>query len=325
MPRPRFFLLLALAAIGIAVAVHLAMGLLRGGRASAAPAPVAVDAPKMLTVRGSLPPGHILRPDDLAEVRWPVGAPPAGAIAAGSPEAKSLPGAVTRRSFAAGELLVRGSVISPGERGFLAAIVSPGHRAIALSVEAETSAGGLIWPGDRVDIILTQEIREDGVPLAQQVVSETILENVRILSTDQKLDSATDAAGTVEGKVEPRRVPTTVTVEVTPEQAERVTVGGTLGRLHLTLRGVAADAQAVLPPPEAPGVPTAPPGQPARPGGTTVTWAGAVSPALGAVRPRATTALSAPPAPSAPSPAQSPRGDAARQSGVRVYRGPAGA
>jgi pilus assembly protein CpaB len=337
MPRPRFFLILALAAIGIALAAHLLVG--RGSRAVAAPGnaaagPAAARAPKVLTVRGSLPPGHILRPDDLAEVRWPVGSPPAGALMAGSPEARALAGAVTRRSFAAGELLVKGSVISPGERGFLAAIVSPGHRAIALSVEAETSAGGLIWPGDRVDIILTQEIREDGVPLAQQVVSETILEDVRVLSTDQKLDSATDSAGTVEGKVEPRRVPTTVTVEVTPDEAERVTVGRTLGRLHLTLRGVEAEPTRPGPAEPVAGTAVPVPGPDARgvtrgvSGSVThsVTWAGGVSPALGAVRQRSQPALSAAPAAAQPpAPPAEARADPNRQSGVRVYRGSAGA
>jgi pilus assembly protein CpaB len=322
MPRPRFFLLLALVSVGIAAAVHLFLGAGRSSRASAAPPRAAVSAPAVLTVRTAVPPGHILRPDDVAELRWASGAPPAGAILAGSPEARALAGAVTRRSLSAGELLVRGSVISPGERGFLAAIVSPGHRAIALSVEAETSAGGLIWPGDRVDIILTQEIREDGVPLAQQVVSETILEDVRILSTDQKLDSAADTAGTVEGKVEPRRVPTTVTVEVTPDQAERVTVGGTLGRLHLTLRGVAAEEGRPMLPEPMVGVEGPPFAAVAAQRGT---WAGAVSPALGAVKPRSP-GLSAAPAPSSTAPAAGPRrDDPSRQSGVRVYRGPAGA
>lgn len=322
MPRLRLFLLLALVAVGLAAAFHLFLGAGRSSRASAAQPRAAVTAPSVLTVRAALPPGHILRPDDVRELRWATGTPPAGAILAGSAEAKALAGAVTRRSLAAGELLVRGSVISPGERGFLAAIVSPGHRAIALSVEAETSAGGLIWPGDRVDIILTQEIREDGVPLAQQVVSETILEDVRILSTDQKLDSATDVAGTVEGKVEPRRVPTTVTVEVTPEQAERVTVGGTLGRLHLTLRGVAAEAEQLPPPEPLAGVAAPVPAATAAQRGT---WAGAVSPALGAVRPRSAALSAAPLAPSPPPSAAPPRSDPTRQSGVRIYRGPAGA
>jgi pilus assembly protein CpaB len=322
MPRPRFFLLLVLVSIGIAAAVHLFLGAGRSSSASAAAPKPSASAPAVLTVRAAVPPGHILRPDDVAELRWATGAPPAGAILAGSPEAKALAGAVTRRSLAAGELLVRGSVISPGQRGFLAAIVSPGHRAIALSVEAETAAGGLIWPGDRVDIILTQEIREDGVPLAQQVVSETILEDVRILSTDQKLDSAADTAGTVGGKVEARRVPTTVTVEVTPEQAERVTVGGTLGRLHLTLRGVAAEDGRPLPPEPSVGVEA-----PASAAASVQrgTWAGGVSPALGTVRPRSPALSAAPVSPAAAPAAAAPHSDPSRQSGVRVYRGPAGA
>jgi pilus assembly protein CpaB len=327
MPRLRFFLLLALASVAVAGGAHLLIGAGRESRAAPAPGGNELKAPAVLTVRASLPPGHILRPDDIAQVRWATGSPPDGAILAGSTEAAALTGSVTRRSLAQGELLVPGSIIRPGERGFLAAIVSPGHRAIALSVEAETSAGGLIWPGDRVDIILTQEIREDGVPLAQQVVSETILENVRILSTDQKLDSAADSAGTVEGKVEPRRVPATVTVEVTPDQAERVTVGGTLGRLHLTLRGVEADplaqtlggtSEGAARPASADPVATEP-----------VTWAGSVSPALGRVRQRSTAALSSAPAAASPPPSAQPRssdqGAATRQSGVRVYRGSAGA
>jgi pilus assembly protein CpaB len=300
MPKARLFLVVAVLAVGVAVGFHFLFGAGREAPAAAATARPEVQVPAILTVGSALPPGHILRPDDLVEVRWANGRPPESSIIAGTPGARALAGAVTRRAFAAGEMIVAGSVIRPGERGFLAALVTPGHRAIAVSVDATTAAGGLIWPGDRVDIILTQEIREDGVPLAQQVVSETILSNVRILSTDQKLESAGETAQTVEGKVEPRRIPTTVTVEVTPPDAERVTVAATLGRLHLTLRGVAAA--------DGPAAPEA------------VTWAGSVSPALGSVRPRPPAALSAAPvassAPQAPGPART---------GVRVYRGSQGA
>jgi pilus assembly protein CpaB len=300
MPKARPFLLVALLAVGLAVGFHFLVGAGREAPAAAATGKPAAPVPAVITVGSALPPGHILRPDDLVEVRWANGRPPESAIIAGSQGAKELAGAVTRRAFAAGEMIVAGSVIRPGERGFLAALVTPGHRAIAVSVDATTAAGGLIWPGDRVDIILTQEIREDGVPLAQQVVSETILSNVRILSTDQKLESAGEAAQSVEGKVEPRRIPTTVTVEVTPPDAERVTVAATLGRLHLTLRGVAAG--------DGPAAPEA------------VTWAGSVSPALGTVRPRPPAALSAAPVPSPP-----PQGQGPARSGVRVYRGSQGA
>ncbi|MGL6044782.1 MAG: Flp pilus assembly protein CpaB [Sandaracinobacteroides sp.] len=302
MPKPRLLLVASVLAIGLAAGFHFAFGAGREAPAAASTGKPALAVPGVITVSGALPPGHILRPDDLVRVSWANGQPPASAIIAGTADARALAGAVTRRAFAPGELIVMGSVIRQGERGFLAALVTPGNRAIAVSVEAATAAGGLIWPGDRVDIILTQEIREDGVPLAQQVVSETILSNVRILSTDQKLESAGDAAQSVEGKVEARRIPTTITVEVTPPDAERVTVAATLGRLHLTLRGVAAG--------EAPALPAA------------VTWAGSVSPALTSVRPRQPAGLSATPTPSSPAPAgPTPQ----RETGVRVYRGSQGA
>jgi pilus assembly protein CpaB len=294
-------LLIALAAVGLALGFHFLVGAGRPAPATAAPSPGAPPAPAVIAVKDGLPPGHMLRPEDLSEIRWPDGRTPSGAVLAGSAEARALSGAVTRRAFAAGELVMAGSVIRPGERGFLAALVTPGNRAIAVSVDATTAAGGLIWPGDRVDVILTQEIREDGVPLAQQVVSETILSDARILSTDQKLESAGATPQGVEGKIEPRRVPTTVTLEVTPAQAERITVAATLGRLHLTLRGVASANTAE--------------------DGAAGTWAGSVSPALSTVRPRPSQSLSA--APVAPAPGPTPLGEA--RAGVRVFRGSQGA
>lgn len=302
MHRTRLLLLLllltgCLAAVGYAV---LAPG---RGKAIAAPtAPPTTPLPAVITIRAPLPPGHILRPDDLAQVRWANANPPQGAILAGSPEAAALPGAVTRRAFQTGEMLVAGTIITPGERGFLAAIVTPGHRAIAVSVDAVTAAGGLIWPGDRVDVILTQEIRDDGVPLSQRVVSETILYDVRILSADQKLEQA-GAAGKgvegVEGTIEPRRVPATVTLEVAPADAERLTVAATLGRLHLTLRGVASGDGA--------GSGFQPP----------ATWAGHVSPALTSIQPSQRAVSSAAP--------ERPTASPAEPVTVRIYRGSEGA
>ena len=284
-----------------------------GGYLAFAPAesaPVAAAAPvqrarAVMAVKAALAPGHILRADDLAPLAWPAGDPPAGAILEGTPEANRLAGSVTRRAFAAGELVVPGTVIAPGERGFLAAIVAPGHRAMAIAVDATSAASGLIWPGDRVDVILTQEIKEDGVPLSERVVSETILTDTRVLSTDQNMntaaqtpqpnsaDKAVDAAAP-----KPVPVPTTVTLELSPAQAERVTVAATLGKLHLTLRGVETSAEAHVD-----GVPT---------------WAGGVSPALAAVHPKrsAAPASAAPVAPIAAAPAAplAPRG-------VRILRG----
>jgi pilus assembly protein CpaB len=296
--RPRFLLIITLLAVLIAGAAQFALS-----ARSVEVVPVqhaATPAMAIVTVAANLPPGHMIRPGDLAELAWPQGDPPPGAIVSGSPQAQGLAGSVTRRALEAGELFHAAAVIRPGERGFLSALVAPGNRAIAIAVDATTSAGGLIWPGDRVDVILTQELRDDAVPLAQRVLSETILSNVRILSADQRLTPAGQVtASPTDVATDPSKpgVPATVTLEVTPVEAERVTVAGTLGRLHLTLRGVSA-AGAEMPVP--------------------AMWAGGVSPSLAGVRRQPAQQLSAAPATPAPTLATAPTNF------VRIYRGSAG-
>jgi pilus assembly protein CpaB len=126
------------------------------------------------------------------------------------------------------------------------------------------------------------------------------LSNVRILSADQRLTPASQVtASPTDVATDPSKpgVPATVTLEVTPVEAERVTVAGTLGRLHLTLRGVtAAGAETSVP----------------------AMWAGGVSPSLARVRRQPTQQLSAAPAAPAPAPATVPADF------VRIYRGSAG-
>lgn len=293
--RPRFLMVLMLLALLIAGLIQL---VLSARRAEAAPVIRAAPAPVLaiVSIATNLPPGHIIRAGDLAELAWPQPDPPPGTIIAGSADARALVGAVSRRALATGELLQRAAVIRPGDRGFLSALVAPGNRAIAIAVDATSSASGLIWPGDRVDVILTQELRDDAVPLAQRVLAETILADVRILSADQRLATAGDSssAAALAGDAAKPGVPATVTLEVSPVQAERVTVAATLGRLHLTLRGVVADADAA---------PIA------------VMWAGTVSPGLTGIRRAPSASLSAAPV----SPVAPPVTRAA--TGVRIYRG----
>lgn len=296
--RPRALMILMLLAVLLAGIVQWAVSARRVDAtpvAQAAPPP----APALVAVARALPPGHLILNADLTELAWPAKDLPAGAIVANSVPARALVGSVTRRALADGELVLATAVLRPGDRGFLASVISPGHRAIAIAVEAATAAGGLIWPGDRVDLILTHEIRDDSVPLGQRVFSQTILSDARILSTDQTLAPAAqvpaETPATATASARPA-VPATVTLEVTPAEAERVTVAGTLGTLQLTLRAVANEA-----------------GNAARPAAT---WASSVSPGLAAVRMVPASARSAAPAP----PAQQPSKTAA-SNGVRIYRG----
>jgi pilus assembly protein CpaB len=106
-------------------------------------------------------------------------------------------------------------------------------RAVTVPVSAQSAVAGFVFPGDRVDLVLTQSVSGggDGPPLK---ASETILRNLRVLATDQKTDKATDDKGNT--------VVTTysnVTVEATPKIAEKIAVAQTVGQLSLSLRSIA--------------------------------------------------------------------------------------
>ena len=144
----------------------------------------------------------------------------------------SLAGSVVRTAISAGQPIVTGGLIKPGERGFLAAALGAGMRAITVPVQQQTSVAGFIFPGDRVDLVLTQSVQGGGDGAALKV-SETILRNLRVLATDQR----TDAMGP-DGK--PVVLPyANVTLEATPKIAEKIAVAQTIGSLSLSLRSIA--------------------------------------------------------------------------------------
>jgi pilus assembly protein CpaB len=105
-------------------------------------------------------------------------------------------------------------------------------RAVTVGVSAISGVAGFVFPGDRVDIVLTQEVTGggDGQPLK---VSETIIRNIRVLATDKRT-SAQDAEGKAEAKDT-----STVTLEATPKIAEKIAVAQTIGQISLSLRSIA--------------------------------------------------------------------------------------
>jgi pilus assembly protein CpaB len=212
----------------------------------------------ILVASHDLRPGALLKPDDIgvqsiAQEKVPEGASPDTPVAR-----HAMIGAMVRRPMTGGEVLLPRDILRPVERGFLAAVLSPGMRAVTVGVDAITGTAGLIWPGDHVDVMLTQSIEDATRPLGKRIAAETVLTDVRVIAIDQQL-----AQGATPGSTDNKQA-TTVTIEVDPSQAERVQVANRLGRLSLVVRSAsngpvaAADA--------------APP---------TITWASDVSPALG--------------------------------------------
>ena len=205
------------------------------GASQAAAAPAVPMGPKVLVARKPLPVGSMIEPDSLTYQAWPKellqGAYYTQGTTDGDPQ--KMVGMVVRNPVTAGQPLTRGSLVGPQDRGFLAAALGPGMRAVTVPVTQTSGVAGFVFPGDRVDMVLTQAVEGggDGPPLK---VSETIVRNLRVLATDQAMDQVKDK----EGKITVRPS-ATVTLEATPRIAEKIAVSQSMGQLSLALRSIA--------------------------------------------------------------------------------------
>lgn len=202
------------------------------GAQQAAAAPAVPVGPKVLVAKKALPVGTIIDLDSFTFQPWPKELMQGAYYVEGQPDAKTLTGTVVRYAIAAGQPVTRGSLVGPQDRGFLAAALGPGMRAVTVPVNTTTGVAGFIFPGDHVDLVLTQQVSGggDGPPLK---VSETIVRNVRVLATDQRFTDKDD-----DGKTAVKTA-SNVTFEVTPKIAEKIAVAQSLGQLSLSLRSIA--------------------------------------------------------------------------------------
>jgi pilus assembly protein CpaB len=202
------------------------------GAQQAAAAPAVPLGPKVLVAKKALPVGTIIDPDSFAFQPWPKELMQGAYYVDGQPDAKNLAGTVVRYAIAAGQPITRGSLVGPQDRGFLAAALGPGMRAVTVMVNTTTGVAGFVFPGDHVDLVLTQQVQGGGEGPALKV-SETIVRNVRVLATDQRITDKDE-----EGKTAVRTF-SNVTFEVTPKIAEKIAVAQSLGQLSLSLRSIA--------------------------------------------------------------------------------------
>jgi pilus assembly protein CpaB len=229
--------LLAGALVVAAITAFFARSLVAGSAAPQAAAmgqPVTqVDGPEVLVATRALPVGTILDATALKFQPWPKELVDGAYYLKDKTNLQSLQGTVVRNAITAGQPVTQGALVKPGDRGFLAAALGPGMRAVTVPVSAQAAVAGFVFPGDRIDLVLTQIVPGggDGQPLK---VSETIMRNLRVLATDQRTDNLVGE----DGKTEVRTF-STVTVEATPKIAEEIAVAQTLGSLSLSLRSLA--------------------------------------------------------------------------------------
>lgn len=211
------------------VTAFMARSLFTGASTEQAEAAVPIGG-KVLVAADSLPVGTIVEPVHFTYQPWPKELIQEAYYTEG--QQAPAPGTVVRFPITKGQPITRGALVTPGDRGFLAAALGPGMRAVTVPVSAQSGVAGFVFPGDRVDLVLTQTVTGggDGPPLK---ASETFIRNLRVLATDQRVDTSS------EDKETGVRTFSTVTLEATPRIAEKIAVAQTIGQLSLSLRSIA--------------------------------------------------------------------------------------
>ena len=154
-------LILLLGALIVAIGTAMAARSMFAG-ASAPKAEAAVEAPKgpkVLVARRALPTGTIVTADAITFQPWRKELVSRAYFLDGEADMSKLIGTVVRHPITAGEPVTQGSLVKPGDRGFLAAALGAGMRAVTIPVSAKTGVSGFVFPGDRVDLVLTQAVK----------------------------------------------------------------------------------------------------------------------------------------------------------------------
>jgi pilus assembly protein CpaB len=194
------------------------------------PAPAPPPEVRVLVSAADLRTGTIVKAENLEWKTWPHDDPALKNYAVEGRQPKDVyVGAVVRTAVVAGAPVTGELLIRPGERGFLAAVLQPGMRAVSVPVNHVTGIAGFVFPGDRIDLIMTLSVtRPDDPEINDRRAAQTVIRNARVIAIDQKTGG--EAAEPTVGKV--------ATLEVTPAQAERVMLAIQMGELSLALRSL---------------------------------------------------------------------------------------
>lgn len=143
---------------------------------------------------------------------------------------RAVTGKITAAPMAKGEQVLTNKLGIPGSRKTLSVKMEPGKRALTIAVDAISSVGGFLQPGDRVDMLGIFSIP---APQGQQALTVTLLQHVLVLAVGQEVidqpPSRAKTSGTTDG-------PATVTVALSPQEIELVLFAREQGKLQLSLR-----------------------------------------------------------------------------------------
>lgn len=212
--------------LGIAVAaasIYASQGLLNVEPATASAERTTPALVSVVVAGQDIDYGEAIQAQKLTTIQWPAEAVPAGVFTDFSrliAEEGNEPRRA-KRAMVKGELVLVSKISDFGEKVTIVQTLQPGNRAMAISVNATTSVGGFVTPGDYVDVVLTSQD-------SKGLRAVTILQKIRVIGVDQQADELNEAA----------QIARTVTVEVTPREGQTLALAQRAGTLSLTLRNV---------------------------------------------------------------------------------------
>jgi pilus assembly protein CpaB len=226
-------LILVMAAVAAGAAALLARGMLGGGTPTVAAmiAPPPVESSEVLVASTALQPGQPLNPTMVHWQKWPKSDVDSSFIThdAAPNLDVALTGTVVRAPLVEGEPLTNDKFVHGDAAGFMAATLSPGMRAVSISITTDSGAGGFILPNDRVDVLMSEQVSET----PRRFRARVVLTNIRVLAMDQTYKQDKDQ------KVVLAK---TATLELTADEARTVIRAQAGGPLSLALRALGDNA-----------------------------------------------------------------------------------
>jgi pilus assembly protein CpaB len=236
------FIAIALAAGAFFITMHFTSNEPDKGIVVSQPTTVYKEVPTVdvYTAKEEIAIGAIIKPEMLDIQPWPKHLKLDDMVEANPNESSTLVKMVSRTPFSKGEPIMLSRLANEKDPNFLAAALPKGMRIVTIAVDQVSGVGGFVFPGDRVDVLITHditlsqhvEIRADGTKIdpKKDAITEVLLSNIRVMAVNNK--------SAIKGG-EPPLLPTNVSLEVTAADAQkiRLTENGN-GRMSLALRAL---------------------------------------------------------------------------------------
>lgn len=190
----------------------------------------ASETPQATIVVASVPLkfGDPVTADKMREIAWPAGAIPAGAFKTAEEVLAKEGSRQALQAIGINEPILASKITGPGQRATLSAVLADGMKAVSIRVNDVLGVAGFVFPGDRVDVLLTRTVRNASG--ADESFVDVLLQSMKVLAVDQVADESKESPTVVKA----------VTLEATTKDAQKLTLAAGAGQLSLALRQVAA-------------------------------------------------------------------------------------